>query len=327
VALVSVPVSVALVTAVGLDPDLVIAGESEFVVPVASVAVAALTPAPTITVVVPAATAAAATHTPFITPQVTTAQGSITGSGLPPTLVLAASSAGATASGLVPTPALVVSPPVASGLLAGLTPALRAQLASPPAEATLAAATPAARVIVAVLPATSTAAAIAPTLPVSGVVNTTPSLHGLTFGGGTTVMQAAVISFTVVGELVLGSAPATVSFGHTVATTPGEIVLAGTRTRLSKDGDDELRVIARFDAEETGQELVTIENEATGEQWTRPSKLMLIYQMGYGAEWKKARVKRFGRTLPLLRPAGCCDAVRTAVLSPGSRAALSPTRH
>ena len=43
--------------------------------------------------------------------------------------------------------------------------------------------------------------------------------------------------------------------------------------------------------------MVTIENEGTGETYTRPSKLMHIYQMGYGDQWKKARDRRFGGRL------------------------------
>ncbi len=39
---------------------------------------------------------------------------------------------------------------------------------------------------------------------------------------------------------------------------------------MSAGGDDDLRVVARYDDTDTGQEMVTIENEITGENWTRP---------------------------------------------------------
>jgi hypothetical protein len=55
-----------------------------------------------------------------------------------------------------------------------------------------------------------------------------------------------------------------------------------------------LSVVSRYEDLETGQELVTIQAES-GDTWTRPSKLMQIYQMGYGDKWRKAKERRFGR--------------------------------
>jgi len=48
------------------------------------------------------------------------------------------------------------------------------------------------------------------------------------------------------------------------------------------------QILSRFEDVETGQELVTIQDLATGQIFTRPSKLMQIYQMGYGEKWRKA---------------------------------------
>jgi hypothetical protein len=76
----------------------------------------------------------------------------------------------------------------------------------------------------------------------------------------------------------------------------------------------ELETVAQFEDPETGQDMVTIQ-DPDGHTWTRPSKLMQIYMMGYGGAFPLLRRDRRGRAEPIRGSS-----------SPGPRAALHTKR-
>jgi hypothetical protein len=240
--------------------------------------------------------------------------------------VAAASSEAITTGGSVVPSAFSVLIPTASAQTQTSLPAPTTWAIPPATTVSSVALASSVRVTVAIPVATSTAAAPAPTLGIPGIVIAGDST--LTLSGGTTTMVAAKTVTATAGTLTLDTMSGIVNFGHTVRTTPGEIVLGGTYTRLSKGGDPTREVIARFEDLVTGQELVTIEDEATGEIWTRPSKLMHIYRMGYGDKWRKAKERRFGRSpFPQLRPARRRNVTCTSGSPSGPRPAPSPRRY
>jgi hypothetical protein len=285
---VTVSTPTALVSGVAIIPDIPALGLSVFDVPAATVTGLGLTPAPQATLGVPLATGTAQASAPVVTPLATPILGSVTSTALAPTLVLAVPSSSASAVGLTPAHVCTVSTPASAATAQGLTPVSTTSVLVPVAGSPVEGAIPSPAITISPLPASVSMAGIAPTLPVTGVVNATSG--SLTFRGGVATMAPVVIVTAGASDLTLGTNPAEIRFGQTVMASAGEIVLGGAHTRLSKDGDGDLSIAARFEDLDTGQEMVTIENEVTGETWTRPSKLMHIYRMGYGDKWREAKL-------------------------------------